>query len=205
MDAEQGTQPEAKNNPEAVQSQTGTVSDLGGSGRTDKSAEPHKPSVHWPYVWGTIIGAFALIGGLSGFYTVAHWVEGTIDKSVERKLSDPSILRKIAAESRPLLIFNGNESYLTDEGASQFIKEFKITARQSMGTTNLSLPSHIHIEFTKFLSSAILTPLSENLCVATGSRGKGLSWEFKIQWVGITMEDAGTNDAAQLFRLELLP
>ncbi|HUD49658.1 MAG TPA: hypothetical protein VMR33_22720 [Candidatus Baltobacteraceae bacterium] len=67
----------------------------------------------------------------------------------------------VVAKSRPLLIFKGDESYVADQGATQFIKEIKFTS-----------PAHIHIEFTKFFSSAIITPLSaEKLYVANRERG----------------------------------
>jgi hypothetical protein len=147
-----------------------------------------------------VIALLALIGALAGGFV---WLEAHIDQTVEHKLSDPVILRKIAQESRPVLIFNADESIVADEGASQFIKELKITSRESISPTNMNLPAHVHIEFTKFfVNSPIVTPVTQFLGVATGKRGKGFSWEFDFTWGGYT---PGQDSEHQLFRLELLP
>jgi len=146
------------------------------------------------------IGALALIIGAA--FGIKRWEESTVNKAVDDKLSDPIILRKIAAESRPMLVFKGNESIIADEGAAQFIKEIKVAERGSSGAKDL--PSHIHIELTKFFPQApILTLISPALCVVTTERGKGLSWEFNLSY----SSEPGVDDFGNqiLFRFEILP
>lgn len=158
--------------------------------------------IHWPVFRAVFFGVAAVMAVAGLFYQGVHWLEERIDKAVEIKLSEPVILRKIAQESRPILVFNADESIVADGGASQFVKELKITARSSW-EKNVNLPDHIHIEFTKFLQSApIITPLSQMLGVVTAKRGTGLSWEFEFAWGGYT---PGQNQEHQLFRLEILP
>jgi hypothetical protein len=147
-----------------------------------------------------IAGWILLIG--CGFLGAKTWLEGQIDKTVERKLSDPTILRKIAAESRPMLVFKGNDSIVADEGAAQFIKELKVTHTTTIMGTNM--PTHIHIELTKFFpQTPILTLISPAFCVVTTERGKGYSWEFNLEFSSMAVtEDIGDQ---LLFRFEILP
>ena len=124
-----------------------------------------------------------------------------VDFDIKQSLSDPSILRKIAAEARPMLVFNAEESFISDNGAAQFIKELKVTEWER-GLTNKA-PRHVHIEFTKYLqNSPILTDLSDFTVFVSSERGKGLSWAFDVNWGGI---DSDRVPAKRLFRLELLP
>jgi hypothetical protein len=205
METTQSANPNGNDNPRPVQPQaSGGVGDIGTGKPPGNGAEPGKPKVHWPYVWGTIIGAFTLFGGLGAFYGIAHWMEDRIDKAVDRKLSDPINLRKIAAESRPILVFDGAERTVADNGAQQFVKELKITRRQKWSDAEKNLPAHVHIEFVKFMAYApILTPISENTCRVTSERGQGLCWEFDIYWGGVLVE--GLDTSKQFFRLELMP
>jgi hypothetical protein len=139
---------------------------------------------------------------LAGIAVLIFGVLEMFDKVVEHKLSDPSILRKIAAESRPMLVFKGNESIVADEGAAQFIKEIKVTRRGGMGETNL--PAHIHIELTKFFpQTPILTLLTPSFCEVAVERGKGFSWEFNLEYGSIPMDKDIGNQV--LFRFEILP
>jgi len=139
---------------------------------------------------------------LAGILVFLIAVNEVVDKVIDRKLSDPSILHKIAAESRPMLVFKGNESIVADEGAAQFIKIIEVTRRTALGETNL--PSHIHIELTKFFPQPpILTLITPAFCVVTTERGKGLSWEFGLEYSSMV----GTADIGNqmLFRFEILP
>jgi hypothetical protein len=135
--------------------------------------------------------ALATIG-----YAGIHWMEERIDKAVERKLSDETILRKIAAQSRPALLFDANESITADMGAGALIKTIQITEREKDGW-----PNRILIDFARHISSPpILTPLNESARILP-RRAKGFAWLFDVQEVVVHNSDSNN----WIFRLELAP
>jgi hypothetical protein len=147
---------------------------------------------------GAIIGV-ALLG-----YTAVEWVANRIDSAVERKLSDPVILRKIAAEARPTLIFDVNESILADLGAEQFIKNISVTRKKE----EPSAPEFIDIDFTVNLPIApLLTPLQNDAVVITPHRRKGNAWRYRLDYMTLLALAGPTDEANRItktFRLELL-
>jgi hypothetical protein len=135
------------------------------------------------------------------------WIENRIENAVETKtrsmLSDETILRKIAAESRPSLIFDGTGAILHDMGAVQYLKpdDIRIVERHEWG--GILLPSKLHIGFVRPVSFApLVTPLNDAAMVSA-SHGRGLDWEFTINWTVIVEEN--TNDSVRVFRLEVVP
>ena len=108
-----------------------------------------------------VVGVAAIISIPLG---IRAWMEGQIDKAVEAKtrsvLSDETILRKIAAESRPSLIFDANGSILHDMGAIQYLKpdDIGVVKRDSSGP-----PVVIHIGFIRPVSyPPLVTPLHDS-------------------------------------------
>jgi len=137
---------------------------------------------------------------------IRAWMEGQIDKAVEAKtrsvLSDETILRKIAAESRPSLIFDSSGAILHDMGAVQYLKpdDIRIECRNWGGTV---MPSRLHIGFVRPVSfPPLVTSLNEPATISA-SHGKGLDWEFNINWTVIAEGD--TNETIRAFRLEVVP
>jgi hypothetical protein len=196
------------NNPEQAPSaddkqQSQQSSSLAASPKgTDTGSKESKKHIAWVTAKEVFLGVAGAAALTTLGYAGIHWAEIRINEAVERKLSDPIILRKIAAESRPMLVFKANESIISDEGASQFVKEIKVThVTTALGT---NMPTHVHIELTKFFSQApLLTLISPAFCVITAEHGKGLSWEFSLEIGGLSAsEDIGNQ---MLFRLELLP
>jgi hypothetical protein len=119
-----------------------------------------------------IAGAITVLAAIIGLL-------GGLDWMIDRKLSSEAILRKIAAQSRPSLIFNSKESIVADMGAVQYVKpdDIRVTKRAAG-----NMPGHIHIGFVRLCSNApILTPLHDVVEIKT-ERGKGLDWEFDLDW-----------------------
>jgi hypothetical protein len=151
--------------------------------------------------------ALAVFLGIGGFFTVTglynkavSWLEDTVDKKVDRKLTDPVILRKIAAESRPALIFNSDESIRQNLGAAPLIadngKAIHITKEKD------GWPTQISIEFTKVVPDApILTCLDESAIILP-KPGKGFSWDFDVRE---EIQHGFVKTNLWLFRLELAP
>jgi len=165
---------------------------------SQNSKGPGYSRVPWHITWAVFVGIAAFVGVAGLFYGIAHWAEERIDKTVERKLSDEVILRKIAAQSRPALIFDANESITADMGAAQLVKEIRITTKDPDGW-----PTHVHIDFNKHLAiPPILTSMHE-ICAITPSRGKGLSWEFQI--TDVVQHGFIATSNLWAYRLELAP
>jgi hypothetical protein len=137
---------------------------------------------------------FAVLGVIFG---VKNWQESYIDKAVEKKLADPVLLRKIAAESRPAVIFDDKESVIADLGAGQFIKDQKIQFKKDKN----GWPQQITIDFTRHLANApIISGMTDSIAV-NAKRAKGFSWEFEINYIIFTGEE---KTERSLYRLELV-
>lgn len=168
--------------------------------RSEKSADDKRPGwVHWKIVASVFIG-------IGGFITVslivwqgAEWIRKSIDENVSAKLSDEKVIRQIAERVKPSIIFDANESIISDMGGRQFVKDIRVTER-----TDSKLPKRIVIDCTRhFASAPVMTALHDSVAIFT-KPGRLDSWEFEISWIvsGIEHED---DDAKRLYRLEFIP
>ena len=169
-----------------------------------KGSEGSKPGIHAAWlklkkVTGWIAPVLVVVTVLLG---ILGWLENRIDKAVERKLVDPFVLRKIAEQARPSLIFNGKGSILHDMGAAQYLKPDDIEIVEHGNDQGIIMPTKLHIGFVKPVSFApIVTPLYDTAYI-TASNGRGLDWEFSINWTVVPIQ---TNDEARVYRLEIVP
>ena len=178
------------------------AADNGGGNRSDKKfgGEFHNAKTVLEIVGLVVALIIAALGAQA-------WLESRIDNAVEAKmrsvLSDETILRKIAAESRPSVIFDGNGSILQDMGAVQYLKPDDIRIAEHLNDQGIIIPAKLHVGFVRPVSSApIVTSLRDPASIIA-SHGKGLDWEFAINWTVIGNDS--TNDSSRVFRLELVP
>ena len=147
---------------------------------------------------------------VSGLVGPTAFIIGTViavmawmDFDIGRKLSDPQILRKIAAESRPSLIFDAKESIVSDMGAAQYVKDIRITDRAKFEEVFApNLPKRIHIEFARPMQSPPVVTALYEMVDFKAERGRLSSWDFTASWKGTPQN---TNAEALLFRLEIIP
>lgn len=156
--------------------------------------------VDWKVTWSVFIGIGGFIAVALLFYEGLHWAEGRVDQIVERKLTDETILRKIAAQSRPAMIFDANESIIADIGAAQFVREngIKVIEKDAEGW-----PKRIRVDFIRhFANAPVLTAMYDTARVTPG-RAKGFmfAWEFEVE--PFIQYDADASK--RVYRLELLP
>ena len=159
-------------------------------------AKPHG-IIHSTKAWLEVV--LLIFGVIAIPLGVKTWLEGEVEKSVSKTLSDETTLRKIATHSRPSLIFDAHESVVTDMGALPFInpQDIRVTKRTADG-----MPGHVHIGFVRQVSVVpILTSLHDPVDI-TYERGRGLGWEFELAWDRIPV---GKKDSALMFRLEVMP
>lgn len=168
------------------------------SKQSEKDDEP--VNIMQRYFHWSLLEAIIVLSGFAGLTIGAYiWIKHEIDATVEKKLSDPKILRQIAAESRPMIVFDSNESILADMGAGQFIKSISVTSSKA---EDGKLPTTIIIDFSTHLPVApILTPLNYGDGLTINSqRGKGYSWVYKLSY-GLYMESP---KVARSYRIEIL-
>ena len=153
--------------------------------------------IHWKIVASVFIGIAGFITASVIVWQGAEWIRKSVDDSVTAKLSDERVLRQIAAQIKPSLIFDGKESIISDMGASQFVKDIHVTKRTKDGWIE-----RIQIDFTRpFANAPILTALHDSVGIYS-ERGRMLSWEFEIGWI---VEPSDKDDKDRLYRLELIP
>jgi len=75
-----------------------------------------------PYALLTLI-----VGILAIFVTIIIQIHSSIDRKIEAKFQDPVFIRGVASEVRlPFLVFDEENRYLADTGASELIENIKI-------------------------------------------------------------------------------
>jgi hypothetical protein len=156
--------------------------------------------IHWKVVVSVFVGFGTVITVSLIMWQGAEWIRKSIDENVTAKLNDERVLRQIAAQIKPSLLFDGRESIISDMGAAQFIKDIRVTKRDN-GTNGL--PTVIAVDCTRhFASAPIMTSLHNSVAIVA-KRGRLNSWEFDLIWIvkGVGAED----DAEQLYRLEFIP
>jgi len=68
-----------------------------------------------------------IVGILAIFTAIIIQIHSSIDKKIEAKFKDPVFIRSVASEVRlPFLVFDEENRYLADAGASELIENIKI-------------------------------------------------------------------------------
>ena len=148
----------------------------------------------WKAVMGVIAAIVFIVTTAFALYTL---IDGLIEKNIGKKLNDEVVLRRIAAQSRPSLVFNAKEAIITDMGAAQFLNDIRITQRTKDGW-----PLVVEIDFKrKFTIPPILTALYDSVQI-TSEPSRLFAWRFQIHW---SVEPLTKDDTDRLYRLELLP
>ena len=147
---------------------------------------------------GAIIAAIAAIAG----------VNSCLDSRIERVVNDEQFIRRISSQVRPYVIFDVNESILTDGGAMEYLEEIKVEVT-GQAWENVK-PEEVHddqLEITitpkQYLAHA---PLIEsiggprNIDIYDGKRGTKYQWVYTV----LVRPPYGGDIKTQKFRLEIL-
>jgi hypothetical protein len=154
--------------------------------------------IHWNIVAAVFLGIAAFTGASALVWHAADWIRASVDESVSVKLNDERVLRQIAAQVKPAIMFDAKESIVSDMGAQQFIKDIQVGQWNVQG-----LPELIKIDFTRYFANApMLSSVYADIHV-TPRHGRLSSWEFGIHWSEVYMENR--SDTNRLFRLEIVP
>jgi hypothetical protein len=140
-----------------------------------------------------VVSALVGFGAVAGVLLFAY---NLIDQRIDAKLADPALVRRIAAEVRPALIFDSDNRILVDQGALQYVESLHFEFLEGGDTT-----AKLVVTPKSFLAVA---PLLESLDVEgydiKVDRGPGVSWVYTLTAVRF-FESAVK---IERFRLEIL-
>lgn len=147
----------------------------------------------------SVVGALVLICGAGGLFLRARKY---IEDRVSDALAKEEVIRRISLLVKPDLVFDHQESILSDRGARALLGRggISVTLGEVFGTRRL--PVKIQIDFSRHLPVApLLTPLNPDVVSYTTKPGKDCEWIYMLTY---TM--AGDYDAQHVhrYRLEIL-
>lgn len=141
------------------------------------------------------IGPYVVVGGF------ILGLLGGADLLIEKKLSSPNVLRKIASEARPMILFevstNGVASITKNAGAARFIKDQKIDVTER---TTEGWPKRLRIDFTDCLDFPPALSAVYDSVIVIPTRDGGCAWRFDIHPVLQLVDDP----SMRVYRLELI-
>jgi len=121
-----------------------------------------------------------------------------INELIDRRIENEQFIRKVAANIRPYVIFDANESILVDGGAMQALEQIKV----EIGTEEGTLPVKILVTPKYHLA---YPPLIEKLGAGrfiytpNPKRGPGHQWIYEFEVVHWRADETPV-----CFRLEIL-
>jgi len=141
--------------------------------------------------------ALALAGVAAVVIGIKTWQESSIEKAVQKELSDEATLRKIAAQAQPMLIFDANGGFISDSGGLAYIDRIVIEERDG------TFPVKLLVKPKRLLSQPPLLSTIDNILLEYQARRReGMDWEYLIKMRVI--QGPGTDSTLCRFRLEVL-
>ena len=150
--------------------------------------------------WDIVVGTSVIVAIGVSFLKAKKY----IDDKVSEALSKDEIIQKISLLIKPDLIFDEDESIISDRGASSLIKErgISVTISPFMG---FNVPTEISISFNKHLTAPpLLTPLNPDSVHIQPRRGTEHTWIYKLTYSGIDISDDTGKPTKKIYRLEIL-
>lgn len=138
------------------------------------------------------------LGALAGIAATIYGFNAYVESRVEKVVSTKEFLNRVASRVRPALIFDADESILSDAGGLQHIERIEI---QKSKNKNAGFPSRIILTPKHLMTEApLLTCLDPVWFKISTRRGKGLAWVYELEPAG----HMGGFDPIR-FRLEIAP
>jgi hypothetical protein len=119
-------------------------------------------------------------------------------------LKDPAVLKSFSLNSHPQMTFDAYGSILQYAGAEQYInpKEIDFDWATFSGVT---VPTHIHMGFSRPApGTPHVAALTDPGVAIVSTHGKGLDWEFSINWNGYPKIGSQTNAYTHQYLLDFL-
>lgn len=125
-----------------------------------------------------------------------------IDSRINSAMNDEGFIRKIASHVRPYIICDSNETILVDGGAMQYLQgPPKIIFNKKNPEDGLLMV----VTPKDYLHQA---PLIDSLCLCnfliSSQRGKGLEWNYDMEYLGGVQHWEDDEKPVHKFRLEII-
>jgi len=139
-----------------------------------------------------IVAAFIVIIG------AYHGLNVFVDNKISVNMSNPVFLRELARSVRPSVVFDERGSILADLGASNLIKEIKVTKEQKE-----TLTLTITVTPCEYLGIEPVLEALDGYYAIRAERGSKYDWVFHLTDIGVTYE-APEEMRPQRFRLDII-
>jgi len=151
---------------------------------------------------GAVLTSLSLIFGLG----IAAY--NLVDTRIEQAVNNEQFIRKVAANIRPYVIFDVNESILVDGGAMQYLEQIRVEITgetwknakpEKKDVYNLEI---IVIPKSYLAHAPLIEPLSglRDIIIYDGERSTGYQWTYEV----LIRPPYGGDINTQKFRLEVL-
>jgi hypothetical protein len=150
----------------------------------------------------------AVLTSLSLIFGLGIAVYNLVDTRIEQAVNNEQFIRKVAANIRPYVIFDVNESILVDGGAMQYLEQIRVEITgetwknakpEKKDVYNLEI---IVIPKSYLAHAPLIEPLSglRDIIIYDGERSTGYQWTYEV----LIRPPYGGDINTQKFRLEVL-
>lgn len=128
----------------------------------------------------------AVLTALSLIFGLGIIVYNLVDNRIKQAVNNEKFIRKVAANIRPYVIFDVDESILADGGAMQYLEQICVEIKGE--TWENAKPEEKHVYNLKIIvipksylaHSPLIEPLSglRDIVIYDGERGTGYQWTY---------------------------
>ena len=141
--------------------------------------------------WAIVLGVL----GLLGIFAIQFAVESYLNAKVRERVNDPEFIRKVAAQVRPSVIFDGNGTILADIGAMQFLEKIEVAGLYAgAGVQQIVVYPKEHLAYPPLLQS-----VDSATWEIRAKRGKAYQWVYEL-----SLNSTADNQKEFRFRLEII-
>jgi hypothetical protein len=161
------------------------------------------PDKHKPWLLRFLEGAGGLIALALVFVSVFYGLTSWVDSRIKAVVTDENYIRRVAAEVRPSVIFNGKGNVLVDQGAMRYLdgsNGIHILGYQDEANWP-GVPARILIRPKQHLAYApLLIPLDPTVSGSDVERTNQFDWVYSVYTGPVITEPRPSPQ----FRLEIL-
>lgn len=164
-----------------------------------KHIDENRGSFHGfgPRVIRVIEIVLAVAGVVAVAFALKMWQESEIEKAVQKALSDEVILRRIATQAQPVLLFDENGGFISDSGGLAYIDRIVIEERKD------SFPTKLLVKPKRLLAQPPLLSTVDGILLEYGTRRReGMDWEYAI--TNYVIQGVAWDSKSCRFRMEIL-
>ncbi len=149
------------------------------------------------------IGAKAIFKGFAwiiGFIVAFYVLNAYIDNKIDKKINNPSYIKKVASHVRPFIIFDENESILADSGGMEYIEDIKVEAKADrFEPIKIIITPKSHLAYPPLLE--VISPYEVSIDTKRGIHHR---WIYEVSVEGRLGPDTTREIDPIRFKLEII-